>query len=144
MVSRSFTLSFTYIVGILSPLKYHYHVVNLIVTCLSLCSQTHQTVLKETYKSYFLVRPAVTRPALDPQAVLFLDNQLYIFESASFCQIAIAGRVIRQSLLQNSTFSLPPVFCIFGPPVIFLVIWFSIYSGLWFRSNVPARIESWF
>ena len=33
---------------------------------------------KETYKPYTLVGPTVTRPLLDPLAVLLLHNQLYM------------------------------------------------------------------
>ena len=32
----------------------------------------------------------------------------------------------------------PLVFYLFGPPVINLVLRFSIYSVLWIRSNVPV------
>ena len=39
---------------------------------------------------------------------------------------------------QNYSFYLM-VFCIFGPSVIFLAIWFSIYSVLWIWSTVLAR-----
>ena len=42
------------------------------------------------------------------------------------------------SKLYYSFFGLT-VFCIFGRTVIFLVIWFSIYSVLWIRSDRPAR-----
>ena len=38
---------------------------------------------------------------------------------------------------KKRTFGLP-LFCIFGPLVIFSVIWFSIYSVLQIRSNGPA------
>ena len=32
------------------------------------------------------------------------------------------------------------VFCIFGPMVIFAILWFSKYSVLWIRSTRPARL----
>ena len=31
------------------------------------------------------------------------------------------------------------VFCNFGPMVIFLIVWFSIYSVLWIQSMDPAQ-----